>query len=581
MQVKKGKIIAVATVLLAAFLATAVAIPQFNALAWAKDSCFSCELVFGQIRNDHGEHVARPYEGFIKLDGNIVASIDGTVNWDEWARIEWTPPAGTSGSVQVFVKITNDAGHTLDSLCKTKHLNCLPDYQLNLSHIECVEEGEGENLVEVHFVLLNVPDGITPDTLTYTYGTIEPGAHTGNVWHYTDYLPDGYYNIASASVEVNGVTVSLHNPGDYAGNYDCSEDESTSAYVEIGSCRWKKEESITSVSIIVNEGARLFLNGIEYTSSTTVYLLPGHNSWYAEALEGYILTGETGGEFDTYSCRPSEAYAYFDVGVCDNNKREVYVTIVGKLTAYIFDPASDTPNEPAYELTNSTTLLLPPNTYKYLLVADEGYELVGEEEGKFVVGPCGSERPEKPTCPTCGPHIDEFISGGVSKMFTSSTACEIFWNDEEGRWCNSMTPYAIILSDVPISILDHKTLTFTSVEATLYQGEDYYVVEGNNLPNQLGRDWSIWYGTLDEVWNPANYAAGEYQRAWEIVGTRNVRTFYPCGRQPGPWDVVNGVAHYKIGHNVSEWADYIRSSFGWSWEDASSWASQLQLSIEA
>ena len=39
----------------------------------------------------------------------------------------------------------------------------VPNYQLNLSHIECANEQ-----VEVHFVLLNVPDGITPGTLTYT-----------------------------------------------------------------------------------------------------------------------------------------------------------------------------------------------------------------------------------------------------------------------------------------------------------------------------------------------------------------------------------------------------------------------------
>jgi hypothetical protein len=92
-----------------------------------------------------------------------------------------------------------------------------PDYKLNLSHIKCVEGS-----VEIHFVLLNVPDGITPGTLTYTYGTISPSKDTGNVWHYTDYKPDGSYNITSASVDVGGTTVNLHNPGEYAGDYWCS-----------------------------------------------------------------------------------------------------------------------------------------------------------------------------------------------------------------------------------------------------------------------------------------------------------------------------------------------------------------------
>ncbi len=91
--------------------------------------------------------------------------------------------------------------------------------QLNLSHIKCLPDGS----VEIHFVLLNVPDGITPGTLTYTYGTINPGANTGNVWHYTDNLPSGYYNVTSASVSVNGQTVNLHNPGDYEDNYICGE----------------------------------------------------------------------------------------------------------------------------------------------------------------------------------------------------------------------------------------------------------------------------------------------------------------------------------------------------------------------
>jgi hypothetical protein len=90
------------------------------------------------------------------------------------------------------------------------------DYQLNLSHIACVD-----GQVEIHFVLLNVPDGITPGTLTYTYGTIQPGAHTGNVWHYTAYVASGYYDVTSASVVVDGVTVYLHNPDAYAGTYDC------------------------------------------------------------------------------------------------------------------------------------------------------------------------------------------------------------------------------------------------------------------------------------------------------------------------------------------------------------------------
>ena len=90
------------------------------------------------------------------------------------------------------------------------------ELQLNISHIECVD-----GQVEIHFILLNVPDGITPGSVTYTYGSIPPTKHTGNAWHYFDYKPDGYYDITSASVVVNGVVVPVHNASAYAGNYEC------------------------------------------------------------------------------------------------------------------------------------------------------------------------------------------------------------------------------------------------------------------------------------------------------------------------------------------------------------------------
>ena len=88
------------------------------------------------------------------------------------------------------------------------------DYQLNLSHIECL----GTH-VEIHFVLLNTVDGDVISDLTYTYGTIPPGPRSGNVVHFTDNVPPGYYNITSASVWVNSTLVTLHNPGNHAGNY--------------------------------------------------------------------------------------------------------------------------------------------------------------------------------------------------------------------------------------------------------------------------------------------------------------------------------------------------------------------------
>jgi hypothetical protein len=108
-------------------------------------------------------------------------------------------------------------------------------YQLNLSHIFCVDGG-----VEIHFVLLNIPEGTTPGNLTwYNNGvaqvpTIPPTGPTGNVWHYTVVVPAGSYNVTGATVDVGGTTVYLHNPGDYAGQYNCGEGDVCEVQIPTG-----------------------------------------------------------------------------------------------------------------------------------------------------------------------------------------------------------------------------------------------------------------------------------------------------------------------------------------------------------
>jgi hypothetical protein len=95
-------------------------------------------------------------------------------------------------------------------------VTAIQNYQLNLSHIECLGD-----YVEVHFVLLFTSEGDDISNLTYTYGVIPPGPRTGNVVHFTDNVTPGYYNITSASVWVNGIEVTLSNPGAYADYYGC------------------------------------------------------------------------------------------------------------------------------------------------------------------------------------------------------------------------------------------------------------------------------------------------------------------------------------------------------------------------
>ena len=98
-------------------------------------------------------------------------------------------------------------------------------YQLNLSHIECTASGR----VEIHFVLLNVPTGTSVGNLTwYNAGspqspTVPPGPTTGNVIHFTVLVSSGFYDVTDAWVDVGGTIVHVHNPHEYAGQYNCSQ----------------------------------------------------------------------------------------------------------------------------------------------------------------------------------------------------------------------------------------------------------------------------------------------------------------------------------------------------------------------
>jgi hypothetical protein len=93
--------------------------------------------------------------------------------------------------------------------------------KLNLSHVECTDDGR----VLAHFVLL-FAGKTTPATLSGTWsgGTFGPVAaykNSGNVWHYEVFFPTGYVEILTATVG----TVSLHNPSEYSGNYECGPTE--------------------------------------------------------------------------------------------------------------------------------------------------------------------------------------------------------------------------------------------------------------------------------------------------------------------------------------------------------------------
>ncbi|MGA2504805.1 MAG: hypothetical protein ABSG01_12005 [Anaerolineales bacterium] len=288
-----------------------------------------------------------------------------------------------------------------------------PDYQLNLSHIQCVN-----GQVEIHFVLQNVPDGVTPGTLSYTYGSIDPTNHTGNVWHYYDYKPDGYYNVTSASVVVNGTTVSLHNPGDYADTYNCgTTPPQANASVTTGTCSWTQASgSLTDVTITLDH-ASLLINEVTYTTSTTIKLPPGNYSYSWTAQSGYAGSGS--GSVSIGDCSPGTATASVTIsGACS------WTEAGGSQTPVTIDVsnASLTLNDVIY--TSSQTINLGPGHYDYTWVANQGY--TGSGAGDVTIGDCSP--------------------GTATASATISGACS--WTEAGG----SLTPVAITLSHASLTI---------------------------------------------------------------------------------------------------------------------------------
>lgn len=96
------------------------------------------------------------------------------------------------------------------------------DPKLLLSHIACVN-----NQVEVHFVVNNLGAGEVPGDVTFKLKVnngsqqtivVSSTSHNNGTYHYNWYgTVNGYYNITSASVVINGwKTIYLNNPGAYS-----------------------------------------------------------------------------------------------------------------------------------------------------------------------------------------------------------------------------------------------------------------------------------------------------------------------------------------------------------------------------
>lgn len=199
--------------------------------------------------------------------------------------------------------------------------------KLNLSHIACAEDGT----VTAHFVLLFAGTG-TPGQLTGTYsggsfGPVSSYKTSGNVWHYNVTLPSGYIDILTAQTTTSdGVVVTLHNPDEYSGDYQCGP--------EVPSCPIvvQPQDVLCTDHPLTNPGAECAffglvpdgkddnLSGLTFTATQDAYVAivksgnhpcgPGNSAYriYTNVLAGEVLStpADQGISHVTYCACPQQ-----------------------------------------------------------------------------------------------------------------------------------------------------------------------------------------------------------------------------------------------------------------------------------
>jgi hypothetical protein len=87
----------------------------------------------------------------------------------------------------------------------------------------------------------------------------------------------------------------------------CAPDEA-SVQIAIGICVYEEGDSTTEVTVTINGVATVTITGpggpYVFTSSGSFNGAPGSYSWTVVVGEGYILVGESSGEFSLVSCEP-------------------------------------------------------------------------------------------------------------------------------------------------------------------------------------------------------------------------------------------------------------------------------------
>lgn len=168
---------------------------------------------------------------------------------------------------------------------------------LQLSH--CVNQEPQPASVSIdlgscHWTGASVSDVVL--TISHATLTINGSDYTSSQ---TIQLPNGSY--PWSWVADSGYTGS--GSGTLVINQSCKPDDPSSVDVEVGSCKWNGEQSLTPVTITLHN-VKLTLGESAYEESTVISLTKGHYTYTWIATDGSGKSGN--GSFDIGSCKPDE-----------------------------------------------------------------------------------------------------------------------------------------------------------------------------------------------------------------------------------------------------------------------------------
>lgn len=178
------------------------------------------------------------------------------------------------------------------------------------------------------------------------------------------------------------------------------EPQPASASVNLGSCHWVDNTSVSDVAITIDH-ATLTINGSDYTSTQTIQLPNGSYPWSWVADNGYTGSG-SGTLVIDQTCKPDDPSSVkVEVGSCKWNGEQSLTPVTITL-----HNVKLTLGENIYE--ESTVISLTRGHYTYTWAATDGSGKTGD--GSFDIGSC---KPDDPNPPTPTPEPKEApVTGG-------------------------------------------------------------------------------------------------------------------------------------------------------------------------